>query len=75
MPYFDRFDIVEAHYLFAAEWHTGQWSFLYQELSRILSPDRIDFRPAPGLCFEDMTENGQEIYRELQRRHDFVVEG
>ena len=28
--YWDRFDIVIAHYLFCCHYHAGQWSALYE---------------------------------------------
>jgi len=64
--YFNRFDIVTAHYVFNALHHEGQWSDRYKRLSKILSyfrPSRlgIDLRK-PGY------ENAKEIYIEICRR-------
>jgi hypothetical protein len=58
---FDRFDIVEAHYVFCCDYHEGQGSKLYSRLSRILTY----FRPAPGLRLETLSENSREIYDSL----------
>ena len=63
--YFDRFDIVAAHYAFYSDYHEGQWSRGYSRLCRISKY----FRPSPlwkGL--ESLSENGKEIYRSLQER-------
>ena len=59
--YFDRFDIVEAHYLFCADYHSGQASDLYAKLCRISRW----FRPRPSLSYETLSENGQAIYDNL----------
>lgn len=59
--YFDRFDVVEAHYCFCADYHAGQGSALYARLSRILGY----LHPRPNLCFDTLTENGKAIYRNL----------
>ena len=63
--YFDRLDIVEAHYAYAADWHSGQWSSLYRRLCRIAR------RYTPGPLFrgyQSLSENAQAIYRRLRRR-------
>lgn len=71
---FDRFDIAEAHFCFACDYHGGQWSELYAEQCRILDPARIGLRPHGNLGaggYPHLEENGQAIYRNLQRRHGF----
>ena len=63
-PYWDRFDIVEAHYWHAADWHGGQWSELYAKLCR------IGQYYTPGMLhrgYESLTENGKAIYDQLVR--------
>jgi hypothetical protein len=55
----DRFDIVEAHYLFLTHYHEGQCSDSYRRLCKILTY----FKPAPSGV--TLTENGQEIYNNL----------
>ncbi len=60
--YFDRFDIVSAHYAFACDWHTGQASELYARqcrISRYFSPG------ASWNGYASLSENGQAIYDEL----------
>ncbi len=61
--YFDRFDIVEAHYLYCSEYHSGQWSDLYARLSKILT--KLGFRPRPSLNYDTLSENAQTIYDNL----------
>ena len=63
--YFNRFDIVEAHYLFYCEYHSGQWCHLYRRLSRIIRY----YRPSPLLSVESISDNAREIYENLVRKH------
>ena len=61
--YFDRFDICEAHYVFAMLWHGGMGCKLYSKFAQF---ERIQFRPSPSLSGpENLTENGREIYEQL----------
>lgn len=59
--YWDRFDIVEAHYIFCRDWHDGQWSDLYARMCRI----QKYFEPRLSLEYETLTENGKVIYGAL----------
>lgn len=65
--YFDRFDVVEAHMVFAALYHTGQDSELYRRLcrcQRLLNNH--------GLTDPDMlTENGEAIFAQLLADHEY----
>lgn len=62
--YFDRWDIVEAHFWFAVHYHGGQWSDLYARQCRISRYFR------PGLCQNGpTTENACVIYNNLERKH------
>ena len=64
---FDRFDICEAWWVYAAEWHEGKHSAIYAVFGQLA---RIGFKPSPMLDgYEDLTENGQDIYDELVERH------
>ena len=59
---FNRWDIVEAHYWHAVDYHGGQWSELYAKLCR------IGQYYTPGLLhqgYASLTENGQYIYDQL----------
>lgn len=42
----NRFDICEAYYLFACEWHRGAGSAEYRIFGRL---HNLDFRPSPML--------------------------
>ena len=67
MPEFDRFDVVEAWYIFLSQWHDGhgRGRASYGRLSRLLQY----FRPAPSLTNEDdLSENGRLIYDRLVSR-------
>ncbi len=58
-----RFDICEAYYLFAVQWHEGQGSKTYGILARLA---RIGFKARPSLRERvDLTEEGRDIYDRL----------
>ena len=61
----DRFDIVEAHYWFCADYHTGQACPLYRRLSRISGY----FHPSP-MSHGPESENAQDIYNALAEKVD-----
>ncbi len=62
MPYYDRFDIVEAYYAFFSDYHDGQWSVYYLRLCKMLHY----FKPSPLFRgFDSLSENGKEIYLQL----------
>ena len=61
--WFDRFDICEAHFMFAMLWHGGQGSATYAKFAQL---ERIRFRPSPLLNEpKDLGDNAREIYRQL----------
>jgi hypothetical protein len=62
----NRFDICEAWYLALCEWHAGMGSPEYRRMCKLTRAGM--FRPAPNLSPETLSENGQEIYRELTKR-------
>ncbi len=64
--YFDRFDIVEAHYAHAVDYHDGQTSDLYVKQCRI---SRY-FKPG-GMWkgYDSLSDNGKEIYDALVALH------
>ncbi len=64
--YWDRFDIVEAHYLYCSEWHSGQWSDLYAKMCRIQGY----FKPGMSLGYESLSENGKVIYDNLVKDNE-----
>jgi len=66
MPYFDRFDICEAYYLFAYGYHVGGDTSdgIFNKLHR------LRFKPHHRIACSDepmmgLTENGAEIYNQL----------
>lgn len=74
MPTFDRFDIVEAWYVWLCLHHDGKgyprqdpryWSS-YGRMSTMES--RLSFKPRSDLDIETLTENAREIYDNICRR-------
>jgi hypothetical protein len=64
--YFDRWDIVEAHYWFTTHYHGGQCSDMYARLSRISNYF------SPGMSADGPTsENACIIYNNLETKHGF----
>lgn len=61
-PFFNRFDVVEAWYLYCVEYHNGMGSPEYKALSRI---SRISFSPRDSLSYETLTYNGKAIFDKL----------
>ena len=65
--YFDRFDICEAYWCYASDYHEGQFSKIYEIFGRL---HELEFRPSMDLSFESLTDNGQSIYENLvERKH------
>ena len=60
----NRFDICEAWYLFACDWHEGQNSDTYAIFSRL---DRVGFRPSPILSTRSLSPNGRLMLAGLIR--------
>jgi len=77
MAYFERFDICEAH--LALEWDWNAHGILQERESnqrRNMSTDfqlhRMGFKHGAGFNgFESLTDNGKEIYHELEARYGF----
>ena len=63
--HFDRFDICEAYYLFASEWHGGQWSPEYAIFGRL---SNMGFSPSPILSKDSLSGNARTILANLIRR-------
>ena len=67
----DRFDICEAYYCFATDWHGGQTDPIYKIFGRL---HKIGFKPSPHLGqyhLDRLTENGREIYENLKEKRGF----
>jgi hypothetical protein len=72
--YFDRFDIVEAYYLYCRQYHKGQFSKEYALHSVF---DRLQFSPGLSLRNSDdpqiaLTDNGRDIFDNLVNGHSTV---
>lgn len=65
MSYFDRFDVCEAFWHFAAEYHGGQGSGEYAIFGRL---HRIGYKPGPMADKRTMSENGRAILADMIRR-------
>ena len=68
--YWDRFDIIEAWYLYSRHYHGGQFTDLYAVTGRI---HNLGFSPGLSLRTYDepekaLNENGQAIYYSLVER-------
>jgi hypothetical protein len=66
--YFDRWDIVEAHYWFAVHYHGGQFSELYAKqcrISRYFKPSILSDGPS--------SENACVIYNNLEVKNGFTA--
>ena len=61
------FDRLEALAVYAADYHSGQSSFLYSVLGRL---DLAGFRPRPSLDgrYENLSWDGQSYYHSLEER-------
>lgn len=58
--YFDRFDVVAAHYAYCADYYNGMGCPLYARLCRISRYYR------PGRAgYDDLTDNAKAIYDNL----------
>jgi len=68
-PEFDRFDIVEAWYLFLTHYHDGKGEgpTSYGRLSTM--GRKFDFHVGAGWDGDDLTDNGKAIYRQLVKKH------
>ena len=60
--YFDRFDILEAYWLFGSEYHSGQFSKEYAYMGRAKN---LGFSPGLMLSYKSLSDNGKEIYNKL----------
>jgi hypothetical protein len=66
--YWDHFDILEAHFAFYSDYHSGQWSQFYRRLCHILNV--IKFKPGPSFNgYRSLSENGKAIYDQLCEKH------
>jgi len=71
-PHFNRFDICEAYYCYAVQYHNGQWSEEYAMLGRLIN---LKFKPSPILEIEledSLSENGMKIYCNILRKRENI---
>lgn len=78
MAYFDRFDICEAHCVLEWDYNVGGWlqerpSNRRRREATSVQLHRMQFRPAMVLCYDSLTENGQEIYNDLVAKYGLPV--
>jgi len=74
MPYFDRFDVCEAHYVLEMDYNVSGWlqerpSNLRRMEATHVQLHRMGFKPR-DLSYAKLTENGQEIYDDLVAKYD-----
>jgi len=79
MPYFDRFDICEAHAILEWDYNLGGWlrerpSNQRRREATAVQLNRMQFKPRPDLSYETLTENGKEIYDELVMKYKLPKE-
>ena len=79
MPYFDRFDICAAHLAIETHYHVSGWlqerpSNRRRRESTGVQLRRMGYCPVPTRadCFDALTDNGKDIYRELETRYGFT---
>lgn len=75
MAYFDRYDIAEAHCVLEWDYHVSgilqeRVSNIRRNMSTGYQLSRMGFKPSPNLCYEELTENGKEIYHEFVELHN-----
>ena len=79
MPEFDRFDVCEAHYQIEVDWNLNGWLRERASNRRRMEAThvqlhRMSFQVGAGWNgYESLTDNGQEIYDELERRYGFAT--
>lgn len=73
MPYFDRFDICEAHAVLEWDYNLGGWlherpSNQRRREATAVQLNRMQFKARRDLSYETLTDNGREIYGDLVER-------
>ena len=79
MPYFDRFDICAAHLAIETHYHVSGWLQERPSNRRRRESSGVQLRsmgycpvPTRADCFDALTDNGKDIYRELETRYGFT---
>ena len=62
---FNRFDLVEAYYVYFVNFHGGQNSVEYKRLSKMLNyfTPRKSLRDNP--CIDQLEDTGKQVYSDL----------
>ena len=63
--YFDRFDIYQAYHLWFSDFYSG---FDNNYIRRCRMEEKFRFRPSLCHSYENLTENGQYIYDQLEEQ-------
>jgi len=71
-PYFDRFDICEAYYCYAIQYHNGQWSEEYEMLGRLKNMDFNTSMSIENELEQALTDNGKEIYCNILKKRENI---
>jgi hypothetical protein len=76
MANFNRFDICEAHLVLEFDYNSGGWlqerpSNRRRRESTDVQLNRMGFKAPASIGFDTLSENGKDIYRELERRYGF----
>lgn len=80
MPYFDRFDICEAHYALETDFNVGGivWERPANKQRREstgIQLNRIGFQPSVSFRgYPSLSDNGKAIYQELCARYSLPFE-
>ena len=62
--YFDRFDIYEAYHLWFSDFYSG---FDNNYIRRCRMEEKFRFRPSLCHSYENLSENSQYIYDQLEK--------
>lgn len=84
MPEFDRYDICAAYSLIESHYHVGGWVRQRKSNQRRMESTGVQLHRMgyadqghAGLFmgdFDDLSENAQEIYKELEYRYGFITD-
>ena len=61
----NRMTVCDAYYLFACDWHKGQWSPEYRILGRL---HNMGFRPTANLTAKKLEPEGRSLLARLIRK-------
>ena len=63
--FFNRFDVLDAWYIYLSDNHRGQWSKEYKRLCKMLQY----YQPARMLKRSRLNENAQAILERLEKQY------